>query len=97
MAAMRQELYYLAWEVRENNENILEAVQHLLPTSEELDWVSKAIAGYEKPMLELEHVTIRCSEGLDTKINILLRQLGRPEVTFNEVQSNFYTEFEKYS
>jgi hypothetical protein len=34
---MRQELYHLAREVRENNENIPNAVQHLLPTNEELD------------------------------------------------------------
>jgi hypothetical protein len=99
MAAMRQDLHFLFQEVRETKGDIPEAVRHLLPTDEELDWVNRAIEAYSYPTPEPEpeHVTIRCPEGLDTKINILLRQLGRPEVTFNEVQSNFYTEFEKYN
>ena len=49
MAAMRQDFYKLAQEVRQDEENIPPELWEFLPTTEELDWVSDATKSWEEP------------------------------------------------
>lgn len=105
MAAMRQDFYNLSQQVEQDKENLPAEIVKFLPTPDELDWISKAIQTWNEPewakaartQWEKDQTVVQCPRDLNEKINILLRQLGRPEVIFDQNKKDFYNEFEKYN
>jgi hypothetical protein len=97
MAAMRQDFYQLSQQVEQDKENLPQDIQKFLPTTDELNWVNRAIKVHNDLTPESEHLTVQCPEDLEKKTNILLKQLGRPEVTFDENKSDYYSQFARYN
>jgi hypothetical protein len=93
IAAMRQDFYNLSQQVEPFREDLPSNIKKFLPTTEELDWINRAVNIWEKP----KTTTIQCPPNLDQKINVLLGQLGRTERPVETDEDDFYTQFEKYS
>lgn len=93
LAAMRQDFYNLSQQVEPFREDLPNNIKKFLPTTEELDWINRAVNVWGKP----KTTTIQCPPNLDQKINVLLGQLGRTERPVEDDEDDFYTQFEKYS
>lgn len=91
MAAMRQDFYRLSQEVEQDKENVPLKIREFLPTSDELDWIDRAIT------LQEDEQIIQVPTNLEKDINALLKQLGKPQQDFSNTKHHFHAEFSKYN